>query len=277
MNWIQAIQQQFSQHKYAINAKILGDDALYAWTNLGYWTATTQSYPQACRQLADQLAQAVDLNSSDHLLDLGCGRGASILHWKNYYKTQRLSAVDMQQHCIDQLQHNLNSNIQFYSGSFLNLKNILSDTHFDVVLCVDAAYHSDLNLFLASVRPFLNSKGRIGFHYLMLTDKWQNLSSFEQEKYRLLLKSADVQIKHLPTQTDIQQIMQQYRLENIQIDDLSERVLLGFADYISQRKFSGEHKHLLDSFKIKMTAKLCNKLYTDGLVRYIQITAQKGQ
>ncbi|NNP74378.1 methyltransferase [Acinetobacter defluvii] len=277
MNWIQAIQQQFSQHKYAINAKILGDDALYAWTNLGYWTATTQSYPQACRQLADQLAQAVGLNSNDHLLDLGCGRGASILHWKNHYKTQRLSAVDMQQHCIDQLQHNLNSNIQFYSGSFLNLKNILSDTHFDVVLCVDAAYHSDLNLFLASVRPFLNSKGRIGFHYLMLTDKWQNLSSFEQEKYRLLLKSADVQIKHLPTQTDIQQIMQQYRLENIQIDDLSERVLLGFADYISQRKFSGEHKHLLDSFKIKMTAKLCNKLYTDGLVRYIQITAQNGQ
>ncbi|MFW1858025.1 SAM-dependent methyltransferase [Acinetobacter defluvii] len=277
MNWIQAIQQQFSQHKYAINAKILGDDALYAWTNLGYWTATTQSYPQACRQLADQLAQAVGLNSSDHLLDLGCGRGASILHWKNHYKTQRLSAVDMQQHCIDQLQYNLNSNIQFYSGSFLNLKNILPDTHFDVVLCIDAAYHSDLNLFLASVRPFLNSKGRIGFHYLMLTDKWQNLSSFEQEKYRLLLKSADVQINHLPTQTDIQQIMQQYQLENIQIDDLSEQVLLGFADYISQRKFSGEHKHLLDIFKIKMTAKLCNKLYADGLVRYIQITAQNGQ
>ena len=277
MKWFRAIQQQFSQHKYAINAKILGDDALYAWTNLGYWTATTQSYPQACRQLADQLAQAVGLNSNDEVLDLGCGRGASILHWKNHYKIQKLSAVDMQQQCIDQLRHNLKSNIQFYSGSFLNLKNILPDTHFDVVLCIDAAYHSNLNLFLASVRPFLNSKGRIGFHYLMLTDKWQNLSSFEQEKYRLLLKSADVQIEHLHTQTDIHQIMQHYQFEHIQIDDLSERVLLGFADYISQQKRSGKYKHFLDSFKIKMTAKLCNKLHADGLVRYIQITAQNEQ
>ena len=35
--------------------------------------------------------------------------------------------------------------------------------------------------------------------------------------------------------------------------------------------------HFLDVFKIKMTAKLCNKLYRDGLVRYIQITAQNMQ
>lgn len=277
MQWIQAIQQQFSQHKYAINAKILGDDAAYAWTNLGYWTATTQSYPQACRQLADQLAAAVALNSNDQLLDLGCGRGASVLHWQNHYKIQRLSAIDVQAPCIEYLQNHLKSNIQLYCGSFLNLKNILPEQGFDVVLCIDAAYHSPLNSFLDSIHGVLNSKGRVGFHYLMWSEKWQNLSKFEQEKYRLLLKSADIQIKHLYSQADLQQIMQQRQFEHIQIDDLSEPVFLGFADYIAQREFSGKFDHFLDAFKIKMTAKLCNKLYRDGLVRYIQITAQNMQ
>ena len=277
MKWFQAIRQQWSQHKYAINAKLLGDDACWAWTNLGYWTATTQSYPQACRQLADHLAHAVALNSNDQLLDLGCGRGASLLYWQNHYQVQKLSAVDLQLQCIEYLRKNLNSNIQLYCGSFLNLKKILPEKHFDVVLCIDAAYHSPLPSFLDAIHSVLNSKGRIGFHYLMWSEKWQNLSKFEQEKYRLLLKSADIQIKHLHSQADLQQIMQYNQFEHIQIDDLSEPVFLGFADYIAQRKFSGKDDHFLDVFKIKMTAKLCNKLYRDGLVRYIQITAQNMQ
>ena len=275
MKWLQAIQKYWHQQKYAINAKLLGDDAYWAWTNLGYWTATTQSYPQACRQLADHLADAVVLNSNDQLLDLGCGRGASLLHWQNYYQVQKLSAVDLQLQCIEYLRKNLNSNIQLYCDSFLNLKNILPEKHFDVVLCIDAAYHSPLPLFLDAIHAVLNSKGRIGFHYLMWSEKWQTLSKRQQQKYFWLLKSADVHGQDLSTPQQTEQMLQAKGFEHIQIDDLSEPVFLGFADYIAQRKFSGKHDHFLDAFKIRMTAKLCAKLWKDGLVRYVQITAHK--
>ncbi len=32
----------------------------------------------------------------------------------------------------------------------------------------------------------------------------------------------------------------------------------------------------LDSFKIEITAKLCSKLYEDGLVKYVQVTAKNN-
>lgn len=274
MKWFRAIQKKFPQHKYAINAKLLGDDAEYAWTNLGYWEEDTHSYPIACQQLADHLAQAVQLHAKDHVLDLGCGRGASLLHWQEQYKIQNLSAVDLQAECITHIQQKLK--IQAYCGSFLNLKAFALSKAFDVVLCIDAAYHSDLNLFLDSIHSVLNSKGHIGFHYLMLSEKWQNLSKFEQEKYRLMLKSADVHLDHLHSQMEIERIMQQFQFGNIHIEDLSKPVFLGFSNHIFQKKRSNQHASLLDTFKINMTAKLCNKLYADGLVRYIQITAQNA-
>lgn len=275
MKWTQAIQQQFSQHKYAINAKILGDDAPYAWTNLGYWTATTQSYPQACRQLADRLAHAVALNSNDQLLDLGCGRGASVLHWQNNYKIENISAVDLQPQCIADLEKNLNSNIQFHCASFLNLKNRLTKTDFDVVLCIDAAYHSPLSAFLDSIHFVLNSKGRLGFHYLTWSDQWQNLSRLEQKKYAYLLKAANVQAQQLFTNAQTADILKTCGFGQIEIQDISEQVLHGFAQYAAQRKWQYSAAYAIDLLKIRMTAKLCEKLFKDGLVHYVQITAQK--
>lgn len=272
MKWIQAIQQQFSQHKYAINAKILGDDAPYAWTNLGYWTATTQSYPQACRQLADQLALAVALNSKDRLLDLGCGQGASVLHWQNNYKIQKLSAVDIQLTCIEQLQKNLDSNIQLYCGSFLNLKTQLTHSYFDVVLCIDAAYHSDLNDFLSAVSSVLKPQGRLGFHYLMLSDTWQQRTRLQEKQYQYLLKAADVSLEHLSDHNGYMHCLAQHHFENIQIVDISTSVLQGFSHYIKQLS-QHQQAHTLDWIKIKMTAALCQKLYDDGLIRYVQISA----
>lgn len=277
MKWIQALQQKLPKHKYAINAKLLGDSAECAWTNLGYWDEATSSYPQACTQLAEHLAQSVHLDMQDRVLDLGCGQGASLKYWLNHYRIDDLEAVELQEHCVHQIQKKLPQIKKIYQQSFLNLNSIPFSKWFDVVLCIDAAYHSDLNSFLKSVHTVLNSKGRIGFHYLMLSEKWQNLSKFEQEKYRLLLKSADVHLDHLHSQMEVERIMQQFQFENIQIEDLSKPVFLGFSNYISHQKFSSENANLLDIFKIKMTAKLCNKLHSDGLVRYIQITAQNAR
>ncbi|ENW97796.1 SAM-dependent methyltransferase [Acinetobacter sp. NIPH 298] len=278
-NHKQALFEKILGHKYAIDAKRLGDDSPLAWSNLGYWQAPQSDlqqhdYPLACQTLADQVAISVQLKKSDRVLDLGCGQGASLLHWLNEYDVEQLSAVELQTTCIEQIQKNL-PQVESYCQSFLNLKQLNFLNSFDAVVCIDAAYHSNLNSFLNSATSVLNSKGRIAFHYLMWSDAWQHCRYLQKQQYRYLLKSADVQWQHLVNEQQLVQTLAQYGLGDIVIQDFSVPVLAGFAEYI---EFSRTEKKAFDlaQFKIGMTAKLCRKLYQDGLVRYIQISAVKN-
>lgn len=272
MQWLQAVFKTKPQHKYAIDAKMLGDQAEIAWSNLGFWDTAMVSYPQACSQLAQRLADAIHLNSNDTLLDLGCGQGASLVLWKTHYQVQYIEAVELQAACATLIQENLNFVHKVHQQSFLNLDENFFEFKFDAVLCIDAAYHSDLNLFLRSVNSVLNSKARIGFHYLALTDRWQTLSRIQKQKYAYLLKCADIQIQHLKTNHQIENTLKEFEFKNTQIEDISNAVLNGFAEYVQQRKAQCRG---LAGFKIQMTAKLCEKLYRDGLLAYIQISAEK--
>ncbi|WP_180175598.1 cyclopropane-fatty-acyl-phospholipid synthase family protein [Acinetobacter sp. YH12025] len=274
MKWLQAIRQYVPSHKYAINSRLLGDDAELAWSNLGYWNDAKSSYPAACQKLAFHLAESIQLKSTDRVLDLGCGQGASLVFWMEHFQIQNLSAVELQTACVEKIQKNLNSKIKIQQDSFLNLKNIYPQNAMDAVLCIDAAYHSELNSLLLSVVDVLNSKGRFAFHYLMLADAFLNLNSLQRLKYQSLLKAADVNLKNLNSKQNLQHQVQQAGFENIQIEDISEFVFQGFADYIQEQQRQTSLSHV-DQFKIKMTAKLCEKLYRDGLIRYVQISARK--
>ena len=271
MKWLQAIQNKFSQHKYAINAKLLGDAAECAWTNLGYWDDTTSSYPMACQQLAEHLAQAVQLSSQDRVLDLGCGQGASLKYWLEHYQIQNLEAVELQQSCVNKIQKHIQLKA-IHCQSFLNLKQISFQYPFDVVMCIDAAYHSDLDVFLNATHSVLKSNGRLGFHYLMLSD--QAIMTKQKNKYTWLLKAADVNFDHLKKQIQIQQQLQQQGFDAIYIQDISEQVLQGFSHYILKQSLSLQ-QYGIDQMKIQMTAKLCRTLFMDGIIKYVQINARK--
>lgn len=278
MKWLQQLRTEVSQHKYAINAKLLGDSSELAWSNLGYWSETNQTYPRACRALADHLAHSVQLTASDHLLDLGCGQGASLLHWQQHYQVQHIEAVELQSEYVQKIQTTVPQLKAIYCQSFLNLKHISFQQAFDVVLCIDAAYHSALNSFLNSVAPVVNSKGRLAFHSLMLSPKFLNLNAVEKMLLALLLKAADVNLKDLLDEVAVQQQLARAGFEHIQIEDFSEPVLGGFARYIRQQTTApqtDEQSTAFDVMKIKLTAKLCQKLWMQGVVRYVQVTAQK--
>ena len=274
MKWLQAFKLAMPKHKYAIDAKALGDMSDLPWSNLGYWNCLDDSYPQACRQLADRIAQSIALSSNDRLLDLGCGQGASILHWKNDYQIEEFSAVDMQPECIERLQTVFPEHRELFCQSFLNLNEIPFQSKFDAVVCIDAAYHSLLNSFLTSVDAVLNSNGRIAFHTLMLTEQFSHLSAQQKFKHRMLLKCADVNVDALPTYAHLVERLQGYCFSQIRVEDLSEPVLSGFASYIIARDQQNVFKGL-SGLKIKMTAKLCKVLYEQGNVRYVQVSARK--
>lgn len=271
-NFFQAI----APHKYAIQAKLLGDDAALAWTNLGDWSASCSekplTYPQACENLAHRLAQSLNLNSKDRMLDLGCGQGASLQLWQQHYAVQQLEAVELQPNCVFKIQQGLPYLSAIHQLDFLNLKEFEFEK-FDVVVCIDAAYHVALNSFLHSVNSVLNSKARLGFHTLMWSDQFLNSNFLRKQRYKMLLKAADVDASQLMTREHLYAALVQAEFEQIEIVDLSEAVLKGFSDYIAEH--CPQNVKSIDGFKISMTAKLCQKLYADGLLRYVQITAHK--
>ncbi len=281
MKWLHSVKQYIPSHKYAIDAKFLGDDALLAWSNLGYWQVEDEAYPQACQALADHLAQCLKLESNDQVLDLGCGQGASVWHWHSQYQVSSIKAVELQATCVQRIQNVLNSKqiptsqIEVFADSFLNLNSMFPQQRFDVVMCIDAAYHSNLNSFLLSTASVLNLKGRLGFHYLILDDKFLNLNAIQQLRYRALLKAADVDVRCLPTANSLQDSLKQFEFKNIQIENISMQVLAGFAQYAHYVLNSNMRAQGLAQFKIQMTAKLCRTLFEEGLIHYVQVSASK--
>lgn len=270
MPLLQAIRKKYPQHKYAINAVMLGDTRNLAWSNLGLWQ-TAQCYSDAGQALAEHLAQLIHLNSKDRLLDLACGQGASIELWNKKYNIQNISAVELQPECVNHLQNHAPFLNSILCDSFLNLTSSTFPQKFDAVLCIDAAYHVVLNTFLSAIQNVLAVHGRLGFHTLMLHDHFFDLTLVQQKKYMFLLKAADVNLRHLMCKNKLQCTIMKHGFSQVFIQDLSENVLQGFANYIDkgQLNLTG-----LDGFKIKITAKLCAKLFRDGWIRYVAIAVQ---
>ena len=272
MKLLQVIQKILPKHKYAINAALLGDSSEYAWSNLGFWQEG-DSYPQACQNLADHLIRNLNLNSKDRLLDLGVGYGASILYWRENYLIENIQAIELQENYVKSLKEKELENFEIVQESYLNLKHIPFKFKFDVIVCLDSAYHCSLNLFLDSVTSVLNSKGRIGFHTLILSEKWNTLTTIQKQQYTWLLKSADIKLKNLNSKQEIEINLMKFEFKQIEIEDLSKSVLLGFSNYVEQQLICDQKG--IDYFKIKMTAKLCHKLFKDGFVLYVQVTAKQ--
>ena len=258
-------------HKCAIDAAQLGDERTLAWSNLGYWDNTTD-YKTACCQLADQLANAVQLTAQDRLLDLGCGQGASLQHWIEHYQVQQLSALELQPALIRRIYQHLPQLAHIQQGSFLDLNQLYSPEAFDVILCIDAAYHSDLRRFLDAVKPVLKTQGRLGFHYLVLSEKWRQLSRFQQQKYSYLLKAADVNLSYIATLSMTRLQLEQHGFYQVKSVDITESVLGGCARFMAS---NSNTKKDLAQFKIQATAKLCDYLNREGMIRYMQISAIK--
>jgi cyclopropane fatty-acyl-phospholipid synthase-like methyltransferase len=128
------------------------------------------------------------VNSTRSFTGFGLWSGASLQHWIEHYQVQQLSALELQPALIQRIHQHLPQLAHIQQGSFLDLNQLYSPEAFDVILCIDAAYHSDLRRFLDAVKPVLKTQGRLGFHYLVLSEKWRQLSDFSNKNILICLK-----------------------------------------------------------------------------------------
>ena len=275
-----------SPTKFAIDSKLLGDPNRLAWSNLGYWRNSRSSdehtnppndYIAACQQLANIVGSATQLTSTDKLLDLGCGQGASLHYWSTAFSVKHITAFELQTTCIEKInQASLPQLDAIYHASFshLPLPNAQLEHAFDVVLCVDAAYHAPLNDFLAVNQAALKPHGRIGFTTLIRPESTLKNNRVFKKLKPYLFNLAAIPQQQLNTEIEVIDALKSFGFRNIQIKHLDHEVLNGFAQYIKRQPPRLNPNNFSQWLKITLTAKLCGFLYQHKLVHYSVVSAE---
>ena len=284
---------EHTQSKFAIDSSLLGDPNTLAWSNLGYWQTKHQppenlqsqhfvalDYISACQQLAHLLGEAAQLNSTDQLLDLGCGQGASLQYWHTAFGVQHITAFEIQAQCIARIKQAAIPPLDaIYQASFskLPLPNAQLEHAFDAVICVDAAYHAPLNDFIAVNRAVLKPRGRMAFTILIRPVHSKKngicLSRLTTHFSKGILHLVAVPQQHLHTEQEVIELLSSFNFKDIKINHLDQPVLDGFAQYIKRQPPSLTRYHLTAWLKITLTAKLCAFLYQHQLVHYSVVSA----
>ena len=135
------------------------------YLNLGYWGAGAQTTDEAGQAMAQLVGETASLCASDHVLDVGFGYGDQLLDWMDQFGVTRLSGLNCmadqvaiaQDRCVA---YRPNTVVDLRVGRAETLP--FPDASFDVVLCIEAAFHFDTrDDFLAEAYRVLKPGGRL--------------------------------------------------------------------------------------------------------------------
>ena len=261
---------------YKIEPDLLADDNQHAWTNLGLWQASRHNYVASATQLASHMGQALALSADDHVLDIGCGYGASLHLWHKKFNVKQISALELQPLCCQTIeQQHLTYVEHIFQQSIFDEKPKNYHALYDVIVSVDATYHYALTDYLNAISAWLAPQGRIGFHLLMRLNEDDLESSQAQQALKNKLKWAKIDFDQVLQQQQILATLTAYGYQQIKIEDLSQQVLAGFYQFVANKPWSLKQKMTVGYAKIYATAELCRSLAVSKQCAYIQVTAQK--
>jgi SAM-dependent methyltransferase len=281
---------------FEIAVELLGDaPAALAWANLGDWNAATD-YDSACRALALRVGAAAALQPSDRVLDMACGRGASLALWPQAFGVQRVTGLEYQAACVENIRRQPPVGLEaIVHGRFDASPPAALPAHsFDAAVCVDAAYHAtSLAAFAAFAAQTLRPQGRLAFTTLVLPAPLGKREKGERGQTRgrshfakmtppallsLLLAQAGIPPASLLPETALIEALQQQGFAEISLQRLDTEVLQGFAGFVARRgqQLSWRQKTGAGWLKIRATAWLCRYLHARGALHYVLVSATRA-
>jgi len=246
------------------------------WNNLGYWK-NAQNYTEACRALAELHGQAAGLMASHRVLELACGYGAALDLWRDRFSVSQIAALEYRPDCVRHIKSTEQPAIDaVLTGRFDEPLDVLfPGSSFDAVICVDAAYHArSLTAFIAAAESVLAERGVLVFSTLVLADArsagWLGTA---------LLNAAGISSASLLTETDLRQEVAAQGLVVTTVEDISDRVFAGFADWVARRSrnLNWHEKYSAAWLKIAITARWCRQLAAGRSLRYVLVSVHRAE
>mgnify|MGYP000346364801 CR=1 FL=1 len=255
-----------------------------SWGNLGFWAPRDNSkhalnYPQACHQLACNVADMANLNSDHRLLDTGFGCGDQLVVWLEEYKVNNVTGINLS---VSQTQHaqqkvtalNIDSSIAWdlrvadccESSAWQGL-----DKKFDRIIALDCIYHfPHKQQYFALCKQHLAKGGALVVSDLLL-------STGKKRFWQQWVLKAICYFSHIPFQNfkTIDEYQAQLSTEGLVISkhqDISEQVFLPFGlwleQYIAELNNSKNVSDKYSWLKYRGTAKFLRWGYQENIFLY---------
>jgi SAM-dependent methyltransferase len=108
--------------------------------NFGYWATGAATQRDACLALVDRLVSRTPAPGAGRILDVACGMGASTKRLGETWPAGSVTAINVSEAQLERARHNApGATILRMDATKLDFP----DAHFDVVICVEAAFHFD--------------------------------------------------------------------------------------------------------------------------------------
>lgn len=280
------------------------------WGNLGYWHGlagqTISTYSQACRALADLVAQKAGLNEQSKVMDVGFGCGDQLLLWLNKYKVRSLRGINISTSqtnvALTKLTNGGYSRLrnQFHIGSAsdhdlwqtLCQNSEHANNKINTVLALDCAYHfQNRRKFFQLASQHLDSNGAIVLTDFVLGTK--KLTRIERIKLNNMLRLSRIPIPNIVTTAEYIDQLKLAGFREIEIVNLSDEVMPEFKQWLDSFKGSSIQKQnghnsvstslqnsygnlsLKNRLKYNGTATFLNWAYHNEVLQYAVVKARK--
>jgi erythromycin 3''-O-methyltransferase len=133
------------------------------YINLGYWTPGCTKMDDACRGMAEMLAQTAKFQEGDRILDVGFGYGDQDLYWLDEYKPESITGINITPLHVETAmqrvrERGLEGQLDLRLGSATDME--FADGSFDKVVALESAFHFDTReQFLQNAYRVLKSGG----------------------------------------------------------------------------------------------------------------------
>jgi len=184
----------------------------------GYWIKGYETKEAAQIQLVEHLARAAEIRSGQHILDVGCGFGASSIYLAKHLGVEATGVS------ISEIQVSLANRaarLQKAAAQFLvaDAEAMSFDKSFDVVWSVESiAHYHDKRKFFASAANLLKKNG-----LLAITDWFQRESLSQPERERFIEPIQRAMFVELETMPDYERWIRASGLEIVRTEILNEQ------------------------------------------------------
>jgi tocopherol O-methyltransferase len=190
--------------------------------HLGYYDEDHQEPPEAAINTMRVLSEAADIDSSDRILNIGCGAGEdSVWNARAYGATVDGVNVSEQQLELareNAREHDVADLTTFAYDDFHDLDTIEDDS-IDVVWGLEALSHSpDRAAVLAQVRRTLTDEGRVAFTDLFVR---RSLSEAETERIREINDALGIRLGSID---QFETTLSDQRLGNVEVRELTDGI-----------------------------------------------------